>query len=160
MEFGGNYLFSAPRQQVWVALNDTTMLQAAIPGCRRIDWTSDHELELELQVNLGLMQPVFTGDLTLSDIVPAERYTLAGRGRGGVLGLAQGAAHITLADATGGTALHFRALGGADGGIVKLGRALLGNSAQKVIDGFFERFAAAMGVEVVPIDEAPAVPSR
>jgi carbon monoxide dehydrogenase subunit G len=158
MEFGGNYLFSAPRQQVWAALNDTAMLGAAIPGCRRIDWTGEHELELELKVNLGLVQPVFTGDLILSDIVPAERYTLTGRGRGGLLGLAHGAADITLADATGGTVLQFQALGGADGRIVKLGRALIGSSAQRVIDGFFERFAAAMGVEVVPIEDAPAGP--
>lgn len=156
MEFGGNYLFSAPRPAVWAALNDTAMLQAAIPGCRRIDWTGEHQLELELKVSLGVVQPVFTGDLTLSDIVPAERYTLSGRGRGGVLGMAQGAAHISLADATGGTLLHFRALGGADGRIVKLGKALIGSSAQRVIDGFFQRFALAMGVEVVPIPEPPA----
>lgn len=156
MEFGGNYLFSAPRPAVWVALNDTAMLQAAIPGCRRIDWTGEHQLELELKVSLGVVQPVFTGDLTLSDIVPAERYTLSGRGRGGLLGMAQGAAHISLADATGGTLLHFRALGGADGRIVKLGKALIGSSAQRVIDGFFERFAGAMGVEVVPVPEPPA----
>lgn len=151
MEFGGNYLFSAPRRDVWTALNNTDRLKAAIPGCRRIDWTADDQLELELKVNFGIVQPVFIGDLTLSDIVPAERYTLSGRGRGGVLGMAQGAAHITLADAAGGTVLHFRAVGGADGGIMKLGKALIGNSAQKVIDGFFDRFGAAMGAEVTPV---------
>jgi len=34
---------------------------------------------------------------------------------------------------------------------MKLGKTLIGNSAQKVIDGFFERFGEAMGVEVTPI---------
>jgi uncharacterized protein len=155
MEFGGDYLFSAPRQQVWAALNDTAVLQAAIPGCRRIDWTGADELELELSIRLGIVQPVFTGDLRLSDIVPAERYTLSGRGRGGVLGMAHGAAQITLADAPGGTRLQFRAVGGADSGIMKLGRALIGKSAQRVIDGFVGRFAAAMGVDVAPLAEPP-----
>ena len=30
---------------------------------------------------------------------------------------------------------------------MKLGKALIGNSAQKVIDGFFVRFGAAMGAD-------------
>ena len=151
MEFGGKYLVSAPRQAVWKALNDTQVLKATIPGCRRIDWTGETTLELEIEVNLGLMQPVFSGDLELRDIVPAERYTLAGKGRGGLLGKAEAAADIVLTDAGHDTQLVFVANGGADGGIMKFGKALIGSSAQKVIDGFFERFGEAMGVEVKPI---------
>ncbi len=151
MEFGGRYLFSAPRQAVWKALNQTEMLKAAIPGCRRIDWTGQASLECEIQVNFGIVQPVFTGDLELRNVVPAESYTLAGRGRGGLLGMAEAAADITLSDAAGGTELLFRASGGADGGIMKLGKAVIGNSAQRVIDGFFDRFGRAMGADVTPL---------
>jgi carbon monoxide dehydrogenase subunit G len=151
MEFGGRYLFSAPREVVWAALNDTEKLRAAIPGCRRIDWTGPDQLELELQVHLGLIHPVFNGDLTLSDIVPATRYRLAGRGRGGVLGMAQGAAEIALKDAGQGTELSFRADGGADGTIMRLGKALIGKSAQKVIDHFFETFGETFGAKVTPL---------
>jgi len=151
MEFGGRYLVSAPRQRVWQALNDTAVLKAIIPGCRRIDWTGESTLELEIEVNLGLMQPVFTGDLELRNIVPAESYTLAGKGRGGLLGKAEAAADIVLSDAGQQTELVFTANGGADGGIMKLGKSLIGNSAQKIIDGFFERFGEAMGVEVKPL---------
>lgn len=151
MEFGGRYLFSASRPAVWKALNQTDMLKAAIPGCRRIDWTGEQSLECEIQVNFGIVQPVFTGDLELRNVVPAESYTLAGRGRGGLLGMAEAAADITLSDAVGGTELLFRASGGADGGIMKLGRAVIGNSAQRIIDGFFERFGRAMGADVTPL---------
>lgn len=151
MQFGGRYLFRAPRGEVWAALNNTEMLKAAIPGCQRIDWAGDNALELEIKVNLGIAQPVFSGDLTLSHVVPAHRYTLSGRGRGGVLGMAQGAAHVIIEDAEDNTILHFTATGGADGGIMKLGKALVGKSAQKVIDGFFTRFGDAMGAEVVAL---------
>lgn len=151
MEFGGNYLFSAPRERVWAALNDAGTLKAAIPGCSRIEWTGEASLEVEITVNFGLIKPTFTGDLSLTNVVPAESYTLGGKGRGGMLGMAQGAADITIHDAPGGTNLKFTASGGADGGIMKLGKALIGSSAQKVIDGFFERFGEAMGVEVTPI---------
>ena len=73
------------------------MLKAAIPGCSRLDWTGEAALECEIKVNLGVMQPTFTGDLELRDVVPAERYTLAGRGRGGLLGKAEAAADIVAA---------------------------------------------------------------
>ena len=69
MQFGGRYLFSAPRDTVWAALNDTGKLQAAIPGCRRLDWTGPAALELELKVSLGIISPTFNGDLTLTDVV-------------------------------------------------------------------------------------------
>src|SRR5690349_6938098 len=75
MEFGGRYLLTAPRLEVWAALNNTEILKAAIPGCHRIDWIGPDALELEIKVNLGVMHPVFAGDLSLLDIVPAERYT-------------------------------------------------------------------------------------
>ncbi len=150
MEFGGSYLFAAPRSAVWAALNDAAMLKAAIPGCRRLDWTGETTLECEIEVNFGVMKPVFTGDLELRDVTPAVRYTLAGRGRGGLLGKAEAAADITLADHPQGTHLTFTAHGGADGGIMKLGKALIGSSAQKVIDGFFARFGTAMGIDVTP----------
>ena len=151
MEFGGRYLFSAPRDRVWAALNDTRVLKAAIPGCSRLEWTGEAALECEIKVNLGVMQPTFTGDLELRDVIPAERYTLAGRGRGGLLGKAEAAADISLLDAPGGTELTFTANGGADGGIMKLGKAMIGNSAQKIIDGFFERIGEAMATEVTPL---------
>ncbi len=151
MDFGGRYLFGARRGDVWVALNDTRVLAAVIPGCERIVWTGAHTLDLSIRVNLGLVHPVFAGDLTLSNVHPAERYTLSGRGRGGMLGLAQGAADITLADADGGTLLDFAAAGTADGGIMRLGRALIGKSAQRVIDGFFESIGREMGAEVTAL---------
>ena len=64
---------------------------------------------------------------------------------------AEAAADITLTDVPGGTELRFIANGGADGGIMKLGKAVIGNSAQKIIDGFFERIGEAMGVTVTPL---------
>lgn len=151
MDFGGRYHIAATRAAVWAALNDTAVLKAAIPGCHRIDWSSQTTLDLEIKVNLGVVHPVFKGDLALSGIVPAQRYTLTGKGKGGLLGLAEGSAHIELSDDGADTLLVFTAQGGASGQIMKLGKAIIGNSAQKVIDGFFERFGAAMGAGVTPL---------
>lgn len=151
MQFGGRYRVAATRQAVWAALNDTTVLKAAIPGCHRIDWISATALDLDIKVNLGVVHPLFKGGLTLSDIIPAERYTLTGKGKGGLLGLAEGSANIVLTDAGAQSELLFVATGGASGQIMRLGKAIIGHSAQKVIDGFFERFGEAMGAMVTPL---------
>jgi hypothetical protein len=151
MDFGGRYIIAAPRVAVWAALNDADTLKAAIPGCHSIAWSGEHTLDLEIKVNLGVAKPSFKGELMLSNIVPAERYTLSGRGKGGLFGLAEGAADIALSDHGEQTLLVFTAEGGASGQIMKLGKAVIGNSAQRIIDGFFERFGAAMGAQVTPL---------
>jgi carbon monoxide dehydrogenase subunit G len=150
MDFGGRYLFGAKRADVWAALNDTAILKAVIPGCESIVWTGPSTLDLRIKVNLGIAHPVFSGVLELSNVRPAESYTLSGHGKGGMLGLAHGAADIVLDDRGEATLLTFAALGKADGTIMRLGKALIGNSAQAVIDGFFERIGTEMSVSVTP----------
>ncbi|MFD1253210.1 Carbon monoxide dehydrogenase subunit G (CoxG) [Devosia equisanguinis] len=152
MEFGGRYIIAASRQQVWLALNDPNVLKATIPGCSMIAWSGERTLDLEIKVNLGVMHPTFKGELELSNIDAARSYTLAGRGKGGLLGLAEGSADISLADEGENTLLEFVANGGGSGQLMKLGRAVIGNSAQKIIDGFFERFGDAIGAVVTPLD--------
>ena len=152
MDFGGRYLFGAKRAEVWAALNDTAVLGAVIPGCQTIAWTGPDTLDLTIKVNFGIVHPTFDGTLTLSNVREAESYTLSGRGKGGLLGMAHAAADIVLEDAPDGTMLTFTAAGHADGGIMRLGRAIIGNSAQKVIDGFFESIGAEMGVSVEALE--------
>lgn len=154
MEFGGRYIIAAPRQSVWAALNDPEILKASIPGCKKIAWRDAESLDIEVGVNLGIAKPSFSGELILSDVDPAQSYVLSGRGKGGIFGLAHASARITLEDAEGGTLLAFAATGGASGRIMQLGRALIGNSAQAIIDGFFERFAGAMGADVTLLPPA------
>ena len=152
MEFGGRYKMTAPRVKIWAALNDPEMLKAAIPGCSLIEWSGPETLDLEIKVNLGVVKPTFRGELVLSNIVPAQSYTLSGRGKGGMLGLAEGSADVALADDGADTILTFTANGGASGQIMKMGKAIIGNSAQRIIDGFFERFGTAAGVEVIVLE--------
>ena len=152
MDFGGRYLFGAKRAEVWAALNDTGVLGAVIPGCQTIEWTGPATLDLTIKVNFGIIQPTFDGTLVLSNVHEAQSYTLAGQGKGGLLGMAKAAADITLEDAPDGTMLTFAAAGHADGGIMRLGKAIIGNSAQKVIDGFFESIGGQMGVSVTAME--------
>ncbi len=155
MDFGGTYLVKAPRLKVWQALNDTAILARVIPGCEQITWRDDTSLDLKVKVNLGVMHPTFTGELELSDIEPARAYTLSGRAHGRILGLAHGAARVSLSDSGEHTLLDFKAEGGASERLLALGRPLVGASVQKVIDHFFARFGEAMNLEVTPVKPAP-----
>ena len=191
MDFYGSYLLLANRQRVWRALNDTSVLKSAIPGCHRIDWVSERALDLKIKVNLGIIHPVFAGKLELSDVDPAKNYTLSGKGHGAIVGLVRGVASISLRevnmnDFSSGadqffpelnaarqteirdgrlpeeiTWLKFSANGGASERIMALGTRIVGSSAQKIIDRFFVRFAAAMNTQVhvlSPDDGEPDFP--
>ncbi len=152
MKFVGHYIISAHKQAVWEALNDTEVLKSCIPGCDSIEWVQDNALEATIKVNLGLFKPKIVGDLTLSNIKPAQSYTLSGQGRGGILGLAKGYADIKLGDHEDGSTLKFSAFGEVSGSIEKLGSKLVNGAAQGVIDRFFVRFAEQFGATATPID--------
>lgn len=158
MQFGGRYCIGATRLSVWSALNDTGILKETIPGCTRIDWVGENALEAAITVDLGVMKPTFTGGLELTNVVPAESYTLSGQGKGGLLGLAHGSADIVLSDSGEDCILAFTANAGASNAIMKLGKTLIGGAAQRVIDHFFERFAAAMGVPLEVLHHEMATP--
>ena len=153
MKFAGHYIISTDRNAVWEALNDTEILKACIPGCDRIEWIDDKNLEAIIKVNLGLVKPKLVGDITLSKVDPAKSYTLSGQGRGGILGLAKGFADIELDDHQDGSTLKFTAYGELSGSVEKIGTKLVSGAAQGVIDRFFERFANQFGATATPISE-------
>ncbi len=175
MEFSGTYLIFSDRAAVWGALNDVEVLKKAIPRCETISWSSENTLDLTIKVNFGIIKPKFSGELELSNIVEAQNYTLAGRGQGGLLGLARGSADIQLQDeeitkfdildlserekktvlvqGDMGTILSFVAHGGASDKIMALGKNLIGKSAQGIIDRFMGRFCDALGAPMLPIQE-------
>ena len=156
MKFEGHYVISTTRQAVWEALNDTEILKACIPGCDRIEWVDDANLEATIKVNLGLVKPKLVGDISLSNVEPAKSYTLSGQGRGGILGMAKGFADIELGDHPDGSTLKFTAYGELSGSVEKIGTKLVSGAAQGVIDRFFERFANQFGATATPMDVVDA----
>jgi len=178
MEFSGKYLIFAKRRRVWSALNDVKVLKKAIPGCDYIKWQSSSTLNLTIRVNLGVIKPKFAGELELSNIIEAKSYTLCGHAKGSLLGMAKASADVNLSkyrllekdfereflfpeleiipDAFSnpnltGTILEFEASGGASKNIMALGNKLIGNSAQRVINGFMGRFSSAMQAPIVQL---------
>lgn len=141
MEMHASRLIAADRMTVWAALNDAEVLKACIPGCDELTGSPEEGFAATVTQKVGPVKATFRGEVTLSDIVPGESYTISGEGKGGVAGFAKGGAQVRLSDAeTGGTVLSYDVSAKVGGKIAQLGSRLVDSFAQKMADQFFERF--------------------
>ena len=72
--------------QAWEALNDITLLQAAIPGCEGITPTGEHQYEVLVLAAVGPVKAKFKGKLQLENLQPPNSYTIRFEGQGGPAG--------------------------------------------------------------------------
>lgn len=143
MEMHASRVIGADRMTVWAALNDAEVLKACIPGCSELTGSPEEGFAATVTQKVGPVKATFRGEVTLSDIVPGESYTISGEGKGGVAGFAKGGAQVQLADAEeGGTVLTYDVSAKVGGKIAQLGSRLVDSFAQKMADQFFARFQA------------------
>lgn len=146
MKMTGEYVLDAPRQEVWAALNDPAILKDCIPGCESIEKISDTEMEAVAKMKVGPVSARFKGKVTLSDLDPPNGYTITGDGTGGAAGFAKGGAKVQLADTeTGGTRLAYDVDAQVGGKLAQIGQRLVDQTAKKMADEFFARFAGKVG---------------
>lgn len=144
MNLTGDYRIPAPRETVWVFLNDPEVLKACIPGCEELNKSSDTELVAKVVAKIGPVKASFGGKVTLSDIDAPNGYTITGEGQGGAAGFAKGGAKVRLEAVDGGAAtiLHYAADAQIGGKLAQIGSRLVEGSARKLADEFFAAFAA------------------
>lgn len=142
MDLKGTKVIAADRATVWAALNDASVLKAAIPGCEELTGSPEDGFEAVVKQKVGPVKATFKGKVTLTDVVPGVSYKIVGEGSGGVAGFAKGAAAVRLADAEGGTELVYDAEAKVGGKLAQLGSRIIGGFARKMADDFFERFQA------------------
>jgi carbon monoxide dehydrogenase subunit G len=144
----------ADRPKVWALLNDPEVLKACIPGCESLEKTGDNGFAAVVKTKIGPVSTTFRGKVELSDLTPLVGYTIKGEGEGGVAGFAKGGAKVSLADAPGGTLLHYDVEANVGGKIAQLGARLIDGVAKNMTDKFFANFAA-----IAAASAAPATPS-
>jgi len=168
MEIKGEYKIAAPREKVFAALNDPTVLQACIPGCESLEKVSDTEMKAKVRLRIGPVSAAFTGKVTLSDIDPPNGYKITGEGQGGAAGFAKGGAVVALRDDGGATVLDYNVDAQVGGKIAQVGARLIDGTARKLADEFFGKFAATVGgpaaavagtASAVEAPPAPAAPT-
>ncbi len=160
MDMTGERRIPAPRQTVWMALNDPATLKAAIPGCESLEKLSDSELKATASVKIGPIAARFTGKVQLLDLNPPHSYRIEGEGQGGVAGFAKGGAVVKLVDDGAGTLLSYDVKAQVGGKIAQLGARLIDATAKQMADAFFTKFAAEV-TALVPsaATAAPTAPA-
>lgn len=159
MDMTGERRIAAPRQAVWDALNDTTVLKASIPGCESLEKTGDNQMKAIAAIKLGPISARFNGAVTLSDINAPNSYTITGEGQGGVAGFAKGGAKVFLTDddtdGPGATLLKYEVNAQVGGKLAQLGARLIDATAKQMAEQFFTKFSNEVQ-KLVPAEAAPA----
>ena len=118
--------------QAWEALNDITLLQAAIPGCEGITPTGDNQYEVLVLAAIGPVKAKFKGKLQLENMQPPTSYTLRFEGQGGPAGHGKGTADIRLEpNRPHETVLHYTANASVGGKIAQIGSRLVDAAARR-----------------------------
>jgi carbon monoxide dehydrogenase subunit G len=150
MTMTGDVSLPAERPKVWALLNDPEVLKACIPGCESLEKTGDNGFAAVVKTKIGPVSATFKGKVELTDITPLVGYTIKGEGEGGIAGFAKGGAKVSLADAPGGTLLHYDVEAHVGGKIAQLGARLIDGVAKNMADKFFASFAAIAAAGAAP----------
>lgn len=146
MDMTGEITLEAPRETVWAALNDATVLKDAIPGCQELEKVSDTEFTATVVTKVGPIKAKFSGRVALTDILPPISYTISGEGQGGIAGFAKGGAEVALdAVDTNRTTLRYVVKAQVGGKIAQLGARLIDSTAKKLAGEFFQKFGEIVG---------------
>jgi hypothetical protein len=146
MQQSGEYRIGAPRTTVWEALNDPEILAQCIDGCLAMTKVAEDAFEATVKAKVGPVSATFKADLKLTDVEPAQAYTLNANVKGGAAGFGKGIARVRLRDDGGATLLRYEVEGNVGGKLAQVGQRLIDGAARKMADDFF----AAFGEVVAP----------
>lgn len=144
MEMSGTRQIGAPREAVWRALNDPSVLRQCIPGCESLEKIDDTNMKGVVAIKLGPMALRFNGDVQLGNVDAPKSYRLSGSGKAGPAGFASGHADVKLEPMDGGTLLSYTVQSTVGGRIAQLGARLIDATAAQLAGQFFDKFAAEL----------------
>lgn len=157
----------APRQTVWDALNDESLLIQCIPGCEALERLNDTELAGSVTAKLGSIKATLKGEVRLENVNPPHSYTLIGQGKGAA-GFARGRADVALhEEGPDKTTLSYSVETSVGGKLAQMGGRLIDQTARKYADQFFacfservaERAGTAPAIEAEPAAPAAEAPA-
>jgi len=145
MEMKGRQRIEAPKDQVWVALNDPDILRQCIPGCKTLEKTSDTQMKATAGVRVGPIGATFGGNVTLSELDPPNGYRIDGEGSGGAAGFAKGGAKVRLSeDGPDATLLDYEVNAEVGGKLAQLGGPIIDATAKQMAGQFFKKLSKTM----------------
>jgi len=129
MELEGTYTFDAPRDVVWQALMDPSVLAKVMPGCEKLEEVGDNEYEGAIKIKVGPVQGKFQGKVTLLDINEPDTYRMIVDGKG-PSGFMKGEGQVQLEAQGNSTLMHYSGKAQVGGRIASVGQRLMDSSAK------------------------------
>ena len=156
MKVTGSAVLHAPRDRVWVALQDPAVLVRTIPGCQQLEQVGPDSYRATVMAGVASIKGTYSGEVRLSDQSEPDSFVLHAAGAG-TPGTVSADVRVTLIDAAdGATKLDYDAdavVGGVIGGV---GQRMLAGVAKKTAGEFF---AAVDDVLTGRAERVPSEPS-
>ncbi len=164
MQLSSQQTLPVGQQAAWEALNDTSLLQASIPGCESLTASGDNQYDVLITAAVGPVKAKFKGKLRLEQLNPPTSYVMFFEGQGGTAGHGKGSAEVRL-EAAGPqqTLLHYTANATVGGKIAQIGSRVVDMAANKMAKDFFETFNARLQERYpaeVAIEAPPPAPAK
>ena len=157
VKLAGTHSFDAPKNDVFEALLDPDVLSRILPGCRRLEKTSENEFSGEISIRVGPVQGSFNGKVTLDEIDPPNGYRMeiAGQGRPGYV---KGVGTLRL-EGDGPTTLHYDGDAQLSGRIASVGQRLVDSTARSLTRQGLQSLENIIAARLQPEAEAGGAPA-
>lgn len=161
MKLTGEQMVTAPRAEVWEALNDPVVLQSCLPGCQLVEKVGATEFKVILLAAIGPLRARFNGVLKIEESDPPNSCVMVFEGQGGAAGFGKGTSRVELHEADGDTRITYEAQAQVGGKLAQVGSRLIDGVAKKMSDDFFDAFRKHFTTRtVVSESEAGEAPDR
>lgn len=135
--------FQMSKETVWEYLQNESVLERTLPGCRKFKRIGEGVYNAELGLNVGPVKGTFTGEVRLADLESPESYRLLLKGKGKP-GEVDADAWITLTENNGGTIVSCDADVQVTGVLASVGQRVMGGVAKLILGRFFKAVDAEM----------------
>lgn len=171
MNIEGTHLFDAPQELVWRMLLDPVVLAKIMPNCQALEKIDEGEYEGKMKIQVGPVQGLFQGKVTLSDLQEPSSYHMHVQGKGPA-GVVDGEGAVRLEGVDDKTVMHYTGEAKVSGRIASIGQRLMDTSARAIIKQSLENLeqqivathnaqnapAPAEHEEAIPQAEVPTAP--
>jgi len=137
MQMSDTRQIAATPAQVYAALLDPEMLKACVPGATEVAGSPEEGFVATVVQKVGPVKATFTGEVTITDMVPDTSLRIDGAGKGGAAGFAKGGADVRLVATEGGCELGYDVEAKVGGKLAQLGSRIIDGFAKKMADQFF-----------------------
>lgn len=141
MKIEGTHELRAPRERVFRALTDPSVLQRCIPGCERLERTGEDAYAATLRTGVGAIKGVFQGSVRLEDVRPPEHYRIVVEGKGQP-GFLKGAGVLDLEEKEGATLIKYAGDVQVGGTLASVGQRMIQGAAKMMAAQFFTALEA------------------